>query len=85
MLSIILSSFWGITYLNSLGLKVASWISTIGALVGTIFPMVLIAMLGLIWIYVGHHPSQIKFTFENFFPKYHGFLKKYSVFYKYFI
>jgi len=67
MLGIILLAFWGTTLLNCFGLKIASWVSVIGAVIGTIFPMLLIALLSFIWIYWGK-PSQISFSFKNSLP-----------------
>ncbi len=67
MLSVILSAYWGMTLLNCLGLKISHLMSTLGALIGTIFPMLLIAILGISWLYLGN-PSQIHFTLHDFFP-----------------
>lgn len=67
MLTVILTTYWGMTLLNCLGLKVSNLISTLSAILGTIFPMILIACLGFAWIYLGKH-SQIQFTLRNFFP-----------------
>ncbi|PCI93312.1 amino acid permease [Candidatus Aerophobetes bacterium] len=65
--AMILVLFWGATYINCLGMKASSWLSTAGAIVGTILPMVFISILGLLWVFKGH-TSQIAFTLENFFP-----------------
>lgn len=62
-----LSTFWCVTLLNCLGLKVSSIISIIGALIGTIFPMILIGVLGMVWIYLGN-PSQITFSIHQLLP-----------------
>ena len=67
MLTVILSTYWGMTLLNCLGLKVSNFLSTLGAILGTIFPMILIAILGFAWIYLGKQ-SQIQFTLNDFFP-----------------
>jgi amino acid transporter len=67
MLSVILAAFWLTTLLNCLGLKISSLISVVGAIVGTIFPMVLIGVMGLVWIYLGK-PSQIQFSSQSLFP-----------------
>lgn len=67
MLGIILSAFWSTTLVNCFGLRVSSWVSVIGAIIGTIFPMVFIAILSFCWIYAGK-PSQIHFTLRDFFP-----------------
>lgn len=63
----ILILFWGATLINCLGMRASSIFSIIGALVGTIFPMLLIIILGLIWFF-SNSPSQINFTWHDFFP-----------------
>lgn len=67
MLTVILSSVWITTLINCLGIQVSSLFSALGAIVGTIFPMVLIASLGFFWVYKGH-PSQIQFSITELFP-----------------
>lgn len=67
MASAILISFWGLTLLNCLGMRIASFLSTIGSIVGTLFPMFLIIMLGIFWIFHGH-PVEVNFSLRNFFP-----------------
>jgi putative glutamate/gamma-aminobutyrate antiporter len=69
MLGVILSAFWGTTLVNCFGLKISSWISVVGAIIGTIFPMVFIAILSFFWIYKGN-PSQVHFSLKNFFPNF---------------
>lgn len=71
MLGIILCAFWSTTLINCLGLRVSSLVSVIGAIIGTIFPMVFISVLSFIWLYKGHH-SQIHFTVKDFFPNMHS-------------
>lgn len=67
MLSLILSAFWFATLLNCIGLKISTAISVIGAIIGTILPMLFIAGLGFVWIYFDK-PSHIQFTVKDFFP-----------------
>ena len=67
MLTTILVIFWGSTALNCFSLRVSSFISTIGALMGTLIPMLFIIVLGLIWMAQGH-TLQIDFTRQAFFP-----------------
>lgn len=67
MLSVILGSFWVLTFINCLGLKASGWMSVVGAIIGTIFPMVLISCMGFAWIYLGH-PSQIEFSYKTIIP-----------------
>lgn len=58
----VLILYWLATFLNCFGMKTSSFLSTLGALVGTLLPMVLIALLGIIWI-VQKNPIQIPFEF----------------------
>lgn len=67
MVSCILVIFWGATLLNCLGMKVSSAFSTVGALIGTIFPMLFIIALGLIWIFQGK-PLQIDTSWNAIVP-----------------
>jgi len=67
MVSVVLILYWSMTLVNCLGLSVASWVSTVGALFGTILPMFLIAGLGLAWIYLGK-PSQLTFSADKLLP-----------------
>ncbi len=52
----IISLFWLFTGLNCLGLRVASIISTIGAILGTLIPMIGIIIMAAIWLIQGHSP-----------------------------
>jgi len=67
ILSLILIIFWGATIVNCLGMKISSAVSTVGALIGTLIPMLFIIALGIQWM-VSHHPSQISFSTHTFFP-----------------
>lgn len=67
MLTVILTAFWSVTILNCLGLKASSMLSVIGAIIGTILPMIFIAGLGFVWIYLDK-PSHVAFTVKDFFP-----------------
>lgn len=67
MIIVILSLFWIATYLNCLGMNVSSWISTIGAIIGTLLPMLFIIVLAIIYLSKGH-ASEIEFSWRTFFP-----------------
>ncbi len=64
---VILISFWGITAINFLGMRLSSIISSISVLFGTILPGALIIGLAVLWILSGN-PSQIAFTWNSFIP-----------------
>lgn len=65
--SVILTAFWGFTFLNFFGMKVSGWISAISASFGTIIPIVLIIFLGFFWIFKGN-PTQIEWNWKGIFP-----------------
>lgn len=67
ILSTILIIFWGATLVNCFGMRLSSWVSTVGALIGTLIPMFFIIILGIIWTKQGN-PLQIEFTRTAFFP-----------------
>ncbi|MDF3054530.1 MAG: putative transporter [Gammaproteobacteria bacterium] len=67
MLSVILIVFWTATFLNWFGMRVTSWVSTLSALIGTLFPMFFIISLGFIWITQGN-PIQTEISVNSFFP-----------------
>ncbi len=67
ILSIIIVSFWGMTILNYNGIKTSSIVSTVGVIVGTLFPGILIISLGISWI-IGGHPLEINTGFGAVIP-----------------
>lgn len=67
MLSVILSAVWITTLINCFGIKISSWFSTLGAILGTLLPMIFIALLGGAWIVYGH-PSHVHFTLKDLIP-----------------
>lgn len=58
---------WSIIFLNFLPIKKSTILNALGAWVGILIPVVLIAILGIIWLLTGH-ASQIDFHFNNVFP-----------------
>lgn len=67
MCAAVLILFWAATIANCFGMNISSAISAIGAIAGTIFPMLFIAILGIVWIVKGN-PTEIQFTWDQFFP-----------------
>lgn len=63
----ILALFGGATLINLFGMKVSAFVSTLGALIGTILPMLVITIFGCMWL-GGKGPMQIQFSWETFFP-----------------
>lgn len=68
MCSGVLIIYWGITLINCFGMKASSIMSTVGALIGTIAPMVLIAVLGIAYVMKGM-PMNIEFSWGEFWPR----------------
>src|SRR5689334_9199427 len=67
MLAVTLSAFWATTLINCFGLRISGWVSVIGAIAGTIFPMALITVFSVLWLYSGK-PAQVHFSLKEFFP-----------------
>lgn len=67
ILSIVLICFWGMTIVNYFGIKTSSLVSTIGVIIGTILPGLIIILLGLTWILEGH-PLQITTGASSLIP-----------------
>jgi amino acid transporter len=65
--SVVFFLFWGATIINFYGMKISSWVSTIGAIFGTLVPIILI--IGLSFLYLAHGGvSEIKFDLKSFLP-----------------
>ncbi|NGX46358.1 MAG: putative glutamate/gamma-aminobutyrate antiporter, partial [Chlamydiae bacterium] len=67
MAILVVSLFWGATFLNLKGIKISTWVSTLGAICGTFIPSVLIIAFGIFW-YVQGKPLQISFTVDSLIP-----------------
>lgn len=67
VLGVVLTGFWGMTFLNFLGIRTSSLFSTIGVISGTIVPGLFLIVLAVIWLAVGN-PTHIHFTPKEFIP-----------------
>lgn len=67
LISVILIGFWGVTFINFLGIQTTAWISTIFIILGTIVPGIVLVTLGITWVASGH-VSQIAFEWKNLVP-----------------
>lgn len=67
-ISVMLSVFWILTFVNFLGMGTSSWLSTAGVILGTVVPGILIILLGLWWILAGH-PAEIIFSWKALIPE----------------
>jgi amino acid transporter len=68
MLLVIMIIFWSATFVNFYGMKTSSLVSTLGALFGTLLPMLFIIGLGIYWFLKGN-PLQIEFNFRDLIPR----------------
>src|SRR5579872_3058054 len=67
VMTAILLTFWSVTFINFMGMRVSGWLSSVTALFGTIIPIILIIVLGLAWVMLGH-PVQIEFSWKALIP-----------------
>lgn len=66
-IAVILIIYWGATFINFRGMKTAGWMTTAGVVGGTIFPGILIIVLGILWVVTGN-PIEIARTSHSIFP-----------------
>ncbi len=67
VLTTVILLFWSLTIVNLFGLKTSAKVNEICGTLGTIFPMLLLITLGVIWVSTGH-PIQIDFTAKAILP-----------------
>lgn len=67
LIAVILGSFWGVTVINLLGLRLSTIFSSICAIFGLLFPMVLICWLGFKWYATGN-PAHISLSLHSILP-----------------
>lgn len=68
LISIILITFWSMTFINLKGVRTSTRFANFCSLMGMVIPMVLIILLAIIWVVLGK-PLQIHFTAANLLPK----------------
>lgn len=66
---VMLSVFWGATFVNFLGIETSGWVSSLGVVLGTLIPGALIIGLGIWWVLAGH-PTHIEFSWASLVPKF---------------
>ena len=66
-LAVVLVVFWGCTFFNMRGMGVSGWISSVGSILGTILPLGLMVVFGLLWIFSKKH-SEIVFSWNGVIP-----------------
>lgn len=67
MIGTMLIVFWGITFINFLGMRASGLISSIGVISGTIIPGLIMILLACTWLLMGK-PSQIEFSTAELIP-----------------
>lgn len=67
LVACILTIYWGLTWVNLKGLHVSAIVNNVCATIGTIIPMILLIVLGLIWFFMGK-PLQIDLTSQSMMP-----------------
>jgi len=67
MLLIMLSLFWGATFLNFRGIHASNFLNAAAAIVGTLLPMAFIICLGGIWIFM-KNPISIETSWQSLLP-----------------
>lgn len=67
ILSTSLLFFWLLSFIHCLGIRASSRISTVSAIVGTLFPMALMIGLAIYWLASGK-PSATPFSWRAMFP-----------------
>ncbi|MCX7122929.1 MAG: APC family permease [Gammaproteobacteria bacterium] len=54
ILALSLIGFWSMTLISTRGIEATSWMSGVGAIVGTLTPMAAIILLAIFWLKAGH-------------------------------
>lgn len=67
LIACILIVFWTLTAVNLRGIHLSARINGLCGLVGTIFPMIFLIVLGAVWVFQGH-PLQINLDTQSLFP-----------------
>ena len=65
--AMVLALYWSATAVNLRGMKASGLISTIGVIIGTLAPGVLVTLVGLYWLASGE-PTTLHFTASSFMP-----------------
>lgn len=67
LVTVILTTFWGLTFINLKGLQISALVNNICCIVGTMVPLVLLIGLGVVWVLSGQ-PVQIDLTWGSLVP-----------------
>lgn len=68
LIAVILTSFWGVTIINLLGLRSSAMFSSVCTILGLLMPMLLICWLGFKWYFSGN-ATHLDFSPQAVLPK----------------
>ncbi len=71
LLGIIIALFWVATLFNCFGMRIASWTSSISALVGTLLPLLAFMVMTIVWL-VEKRPVAIALNWSSLLPSFSG-------------
>ena len=67
ILGLSLAGFWTMTLVSARGIHATSWMSSVGAIVGTLLPMAAVIILAVLWLKSGHH-SAVSYKASGLIP-----------------
>ena len=67
MVAVMLTVYWGATFVNFFGMKASGLISSIGTIAGTLIPGGLLIIMALVWLCMGK-PVQFEVSWDAFIP-----------------
>lgn len=67
LIAVVLTVFWGLTFLNMKGIYISAKVNTFCGLIGTIFPILFLIGLGVFWCFQGNQ-IQISFSSTDLVP-----------------
>lgn len=67
LVSVILVVFWSLTFLNLQGIRVSAKINSWCSVIGTLLPMTLLILFGIVWM-LSSHTLEISFTPSTMLP-----------------
>jgi amino acid transporter len=69
LITMVLSIFWGLTIVNLFGLNISTKVNNVCGLIGMMFPMTLLVILGFVWLAFSK-PMQIHFNLSTMLPSF---------------
>lgn len=70
LLTVMLTALWAGTFVNFLGMRTSELLSSVGMILGSLIPGIVIIALGIGWLIADdmHHPIQITFHYTHILP-----------------